>query len=64
MVQDVFSDDLARQLDATAKFRKLVSKEKTRWIDWVIESNVVPRFVQFLQGGHVMLQVSFKPFRV
>ena len=63
MVQDVFSDDLARQLDATAKFKKLLSK-KTQWIGWVIESNVVPRFVQFLQGGHVMLQVSLKPFRV
>ena len=66
MVQDVFSDDPARQLDATAKFRNLLSKEKAQWIGWVIECDVVPRFVQFLQGGHAMLQVSleFEPFRV
>ena len=64
MVQDVFSDDPARQLDATAKFRNLLSKERTQWNDWVIECDVVPRFVQFLQGGHAMLQVSPEPFRV
>ena len=64
MVQDVFSDDPARQLDATAKFRNLLSKEKTQWIGWVVKCDVVPRFVQFLQGGQAMLQVSLEPFRV
>ena len=64
MAQDAFSDDPTRQLDATAKFRNLLSKEKTQWIDWVIECDVVPRFVQFLQGGHAVLQVSLEPFRL
>ena len=62
MVQGVFSDDPARQLDATTKFRKLLSKEKNPPIEQVIECGVVPRFVQFLQGDHAMLQVSIVPF--
>ncbi|KIY50565.1 ARM repeat-containing protein [Fistulina hepatica ATCC 64428] len=56
VVEGVFSDDPDRQLDATTKFRKLLSKEKNPPIERVIECNVVPRFVEFLQTGHSMLQ--------
>ena len=61
MITGVFSDDPERQLDATTRFRKLLSKEKNPPIEKVIECRVVPRFVQFLREGHSMLQVSIVP---
>lgn len=57
LIANVFSDDPDLQLDATTKFRKLLSKEKNPPIERVIECEVVPRFVQFLQGDNPMLQV-------
>ena len=59
MVAGVFSDDQDRQLDATTKFRKLLSKEKNPPIEKVIECQVVARFVEFLRVGHSMLQVNY-----
>lgn len=58
MISGVFSDDPDRQLDATTKFRKLLSKEKNPPIEKVIECGVVPRFVEFLRNGQSMLQVG------
>ena len=60
MVGGVFSDDPERQLDATTRFRKLLSKEKNPPIEKVIECGVIPRFVLFLNSGHSMLQVWLK----
>lgn len=58
MVSGVFSDSGERQLDATTRFRKLLSKEKNPPIERVIECGVIPRFVEFLRKGQSMLQVS------
>ena len=57
VIQAVFSDDPARQLEATTKFRKLLSKEDNPQLDRIIAFGVVPRFVEFLAGPHTALQV-------
>jgi hypothetical protein len=57
MVQNVYSTDPAIQLQATAQFRKLLSKEKNPPIKEVIHCGVVPRFVEFLRSEDSQVQV-------
>ncbi|KAB1222937.1 Importin subunit alpha-1 [Morella rubra] len=59
MVQGVWSDDPASQLEATTQFRKLLSIERSPPIDEVIKAGVVPRFVEFL-GRHDLPQLQFE----
>ncbi|KZV47327.1 importin subunit alpha-1 [Dorcoceras hygrometricum] len=48
MVGCVWTDDVNTQLEATTQFRKLLSIERSPPIQEVIQSGVVPRFVEFL----------------
>ncbi|KAI7860797.1 armadillo-type protein [Circinella umbellata] len=56
LVQGVYSANVEEQLEATQQFRKLLSREKNPPIEQVIACNVVPRFVEFLQSEHTVLQ--------
>ncbi|XP_062081239.1 importin subunit alpha-4-like [Humulus lupulus] len=59
MVQGVWSDDSALQLEATTQFRKLLSIERSPPIDEVIKAGVVPRLVEFL-GRNEVPQLQFE----
>ena len=49
MVQGVMGTDATIQTECTTQFRRLLSIEKNPPIQQVIDSGVVPRFVEFLQ---------------
>lgn len=56
LTQDIFSGVEERELAAVQIFRKLLSKEPDPPIDNVIQTGVVPKFVEFLKRQNSVLQ--------
>lgn len=51
IVQQLYSPDPEEQLEATQNFRKMLSREPNPPINEVVETGIVPRFVELLQNN-------------
>ncbi|KAJ1961272.1 Importin subunit alpha-1, partial [Dispira parvispora] len=56
MMSGLYADGMEEQLQATTKFRMLLSKQRNPPIEEVISCGVVLRFVEFLRSPHSLIQ--------
>nr|XP_027201929.1 importin subunit alpha-7-like [Dermatophagoides pteronyssinus] len=56
MIQNVYVNDLEKNLEATQQFRKILSKEPNPPIEEVIKTGIIPQFVRFLESESPLLQ--------
>ncbi|KAH8743334.1 armadillo-type protein [Diaporthe sp. PMI_573] len=56
--EDVFSDQIDLQIQATNRIRKVLCKERNPPIEEVIKTGVVSRFVKLLRSPHTPLQLE------
>jgi HEAT repeat protein len=58
MIEAIQSSNFDERMDATVKFRQILSREHNPPIDLVIQSGVVPTLVGFMNGEPDMLQLE------
>lgn len=61
LIDQIYSENEVDQLDATQKFRRLLSRDPNPPIEEVIQKGIVPRLVYFLgNNSNASLQVTSK----
>ncbi|RIA98973.1 armadillo-type protein, partial [Glomus cerebriforme] len=58
MAQGIYSNHVEKQLISMKKFRKLLAEERVPPIQQIIDTGVIPKFVEFLQSKNQLLKIE------